>query len=315
MLLSKINLLAHLRSGTGAELHAAKLQAGKGGNGPAPLGPGRRVGAGWGPGRSGNGRVWRAGKEKEPLEQLYRVGPLLGSGGFGSVYSGVRLSDSAPVAIKHVARDRISSWGELEYVCTARQSGSASTPVHLVALLYDMVCGDIPFECNKDIISRQLFFWHRVSVARLMEREVWCGSEHTQHGLSTADGGTGWTGASCSVSQFSPQSASTSSGGVYPCTLPTDHPWKTFSTTRGCKPFTCPRSQPTSTCTASSRSLASESSGRLLPEAAKNPRLVLVSTELSKDHQMGPRTACPGPCKFFQVLAATIQPSCPGILF
>ncbi|XP_061205434.1 serine/threonine-protein kinase pim-1-like isoform X2 [Neopsephotus bourkii] len=40
--------------------------------------------------------VWRAGKEKEPLEQLYRVGPLLGSGGFGSVYSGVRLSDSAP---------------------------------------------------------------------------------------------------------------------------------------------------------------------------------------------------------------------------
>ncbi|XP_030328989.1 serine/threonine-protein kinase pim-1-like isoform X2 [Strigops habroptila] len=80
MLLSKINSLAHLRSGTGAELHAAKLQA---------------------------------GKEKEPLEQLYRVGPLLGSGGFGSVYSGVRLSDSAPVAIKHVARDRISSWGEL----------------------------------------------------------------------------------------------------------------------------------------------------------------------------------------------------------
>ncbi|NXD65609.1 PIM1 kinase, partial [Eolophus roseicapillus] len=80
MLLSKINSLAHLRSGTGGELHAAKLQA---------------------------------GKEKEPLEQLYRVGPLLGSGGFGSVYSGVRLSDSAPVAIKHVARDRISSWGEL----------------------------------------------------------------------------------------------------------------------------------------------------------------------------------------------------------
>uniref|UniRef100_A0A672UY96 Pim-1 proto-oncogene, serine/threonine kinase n=1 Tax=Strigops habroptila TaxID=2489341 RepID=A0A672UY96_STRHB len=65
MLLSKINSLAHLRSGTGAELHAAKLQA---------------------------------GKEKEPLEQLYRVGPLLGSGGFGSVYSGVRLSDSAPVS-------------------------------------------------------------------------------------------------------------------------------------------------------------------------------------------------------------------------
>ncbi|NXK97001.1 PIM1 kinase, partial [Formicarius rufipectus] len=80
MLLSKITSLAHLRSGTAAELHAAKLQP---------------------------------GKEKEPLEQLYRVGPLLGSGGFGSVYSGIRLSDGAPVAIKRVARDRISQWGEL----------------------------------------------------------------------------------------------------------------------------------------------------------------------------------------------------------
>ncbi|XP_041869256.1 serine/threonine-protein kinase pim-1, partial [Corvus kubaryi] len=80
MLLSKITSLAHLRSGTGGELHPAKLQP---------------------------------GKEKEPLEQLYRVGPLLGSGGFGSVYSGIRLSDGAPVAIKRVARDRISQWGEL----------------------------------------------------------------------------------------------------------------------------------------------------------------------------------------------------------
>ncbi|XP_065710521.1 serine/threonine-protein kinase pim-1 isoform X1 [Patagioenas fasciata] len=108
MLLSKINSLAHLRSGTGGELHSAKLQ------------PGTRntarfcsVRFGWGPRRSVNGRVSPAGKEKEPLEKLYQVGPLLGSGGFGTVYSGIRLSDSTPVAIKHVARDRISEWGEL----------------------------------------------------------------------------------------------------------------------------------------------------------------------------------------------------------
>uniref|UniRef100_A0A8C4XTW4 Serine/threonine-protein kinase n=1 Tax=Falco tinnunculus TaxID=100819 RepID=A0A8C4XTW4_FALTI len=61
MLLSKINSLAHLRSGPGGDV---------------------------------NGRVSSSGKEKEPLEKLYQVGPT-------------------PVAIKHVARERISQWGEL----------------------------------------------------------------------------------------------------------------------------------------------------------------------------------------------------------
>ncbi|KAM6044226.1 serine/threonine-protein kinase pim-1 isoform 2-T2 [Chlamydotis macqueenii] len=80
MLLATIDGLSHLRSGAGGELQAAKAQP---------------------------------GTQKEPLEKLYRVGPLLGSGGFGSVYSGVRLSDGSPVAVKHVARERISEWGEL----------------------------------------------------------------------------------------------------------------------------------------------------------------------------------------------------------
>ncbi|XP_057350343.1 serine/threonine-protein kinase pim-1 isoform X2 [Manis pentadactyla] len=80
MLLSKINSLAHLRAAPCNDLHATKL---------AP------------------------GKEKEPLESQYQVGPLLGSGGFGSVYSGIRVADNLPVAVKHVEKDRISDWGEL----------------------------------------------------------------------------------------------------------------------------------------------------------------------------------------------------------
>ncbi|KAM9515479.1 serine/threonine-protein kinase pim-1-like [Guaruba guarouba] len=46
------------------------------------------------------------------MERLYRAGALLGKGGFGAVYSGVRLADNTPVAMKRVPRERISSWDE-----------------------------------------------------------------------------------------------------------------------------------------------------------------------------------------------------------
>uniref|UniRef100_A0A663N5F3 Serine/threonine-protein kinase n=1 Tax=Athene cunicularia TaxID=194338 RepID=A0A663N5F3_ATHCN len=64
------------------------------------------------PGQSGDGPVWPTGKEKGRLEELYREGQLLGSGGYGSVYSGTRLSDGTPVAIKHVSRERVRAWGD-----------------------------------------------------------------------------------------------------------------------------------------------------------------------------------------------------------
>ncbi|XP_032914394.1 serine/threonine-protein kinase pim-1-like [Catharus ustulatus] len=58
------------------------------------------------------GAQQEAGQKKQ-LQELYQLGPQLGSGGFGTVFSGMRLSDGSPVAIKRVARESVLQWDEL----------------------------------------------------------------------------------------------------------------------------------------------------------------------------------------------------------
>jgi len=49
------------------------------------------------------------------FERSYRVGRVLGKGGFGVVYAGVRVVDNALVAIKHVAKAKVTEWAEVSF--------------------------------------------------------------------------------------------------------------------------------------------------------------------------------------------------------
>ncbi|RMB89921.1 hypothetical protein DUI87_33695 [Hirundo rustica rustica] len=66
------------------------------------------------------------GKAQHGLKEQYRVGSLLGRGGFGSVFAATRLSDGAPVAIKRVPRNRVRHWDQLP--------NGTSAPLEIVLL-------------------------------------------------------------------------------------------------------------------------------------------------------------------------------------
>uniref|UniRef100_A0A672J2C5 Serine/threonine-protein kinase n=1 Tax=Salarias fasciatus TaxID=181472 RepID=A0A672J2C5_SALFA len=73
-------------------------------------------------------RLQQAKAEKPQFETLYRLGPLLGRGGFGTVYSAVRLADDLPVRSRREGGTAVP----LEIVLLNKVSGSSGGVVGLL---------------------------------------------------------------------------------------------------------------------------------------------------------------------------------------
>lgn len=92
------------------------------------------------------------------LQREYSIENVLGTGGFGTVYSGIRKQDNRAVAIKHVNKARVTEWADVD--------GGHSVPMEICLL--QKLC-DV-----SGVVQLLDYFEHADSFVLILERPSPC---------------------------------------------------------------------------------------------------------------------------------------------
>ncbi|TRY53673.1 hypothetical protein DNTS_012842, partial [Danionella cerebrum] len=109
---------------------------------------------------------------KEDILSKYKMGYKLGQGGYGSIYTALRLADNLPVAVKIAQKSKSMEYINIvstrnycppEYLSKGKYYGRSGTVYSLGVLLFFLVCEYFPDKSDKKKIKKRKWIDQRLS--------------------------------------------------------------------------------------------------------------------------------------------------------